>query len=77
MSVTMTEPTGGTATALLDRPADSTPWGTADEEFVLDVRPVLSHLAATCTNQCDTNDGCGSSCANGASACTSESNNQF
>lgn len=71
----MTEPGG--ATALLNRPADSQPWDLADEEFVLDVRPVLSHLAATCSNDCSTDDGCGTSCSNGASACTSESNNQF
>ncbi|NUP46315.1 MAG: FxLD family lantipeptide [Catenulispora sp.] len=59
-------------TALLEAP------GLAEfDEFELDVRAVLSHQAATCSNSCPTDDGCGNSCSNGASACSSESNNQF
>lgn len=41
-----------------------------DDEFRLDVRVVV----ATHPNgklQCSTNDGCGSTCSNGASACNS------
>lgn len=64
----LTEPTGG-ATALLEAPFD--------DEFDLDVRLVLTPQMAECTNECPTDDGCGSSCSNGASACTSTSNNQF
>lgn len=67
--MTTIESAGG-GTALLEAPA----W---EDEFELDVRAVLSHQAATCSNSCPTDDGCGSSCSNGASACSSESNNQF
>ena len=66
--MTTIESTGG-GTALLEEPEM--------DEFELDVRAVLSHQAATCSNSCPTDDGCGSSCSNGASACSSESNNQF
>lgn len=57
------------ATALLDRS-----W---EDEFELDVRLVLSHQAAASSNDCPTDDGCGNTCKNGASACSSVSNNQF
>jgi FxLD family lantipeptide len=52
------------AITLAERPVDET------DEFTLDVRVVL----ATHPNRklmCSTNDGCGSTCANGASACNS------
>jgi FxLD family lantipeptide len=63
-------PSGG-ATALLERPVDVFD----EDEFTLDVRVIVEpHLAC---NQCPTNDGCGESCKNGASACSSYVNNQF
>ncbi|OLE21187.1 MAG: hypothetical protein AUG49_22695 [Catenulispora sp. 13_1_20CM_3_70_7] len=61
------EASGGAA--LLDMP-----W---EDEFELDVRPVLSRQAVTCSSDCPTDDGCGNTCKNGASACSSVSNNQF
>lgn len=66
--MSLTETSGGT-TVLLERPLD--------DEFELDVHLVLTPQMGTCSNSCPTDDGCGSSCANGASACTSTSNNQF
>ncbi|QFZ24514.1 FxLD family lantipeptide [Saccharothrix syringae] len=63
-----TGPSGG-ATALLEAPSE--------DEFELDIRPVLSHQAVPHGSNCPTDDGCGITCANGASACTSEGNNQF
>lgn len=67
-------PSSGGATALLEPPvigADS-----AWDEFELDVRVVVSPQMAQCGN-CPTDDGCGNTCKDGASTCTSESNNSF
>ncbi|MBW4722283.1 FxLD family lanthipeptide [Saccharothrix obliqua] len=68
MTVVAIEPSGG-ATALLEVPVE--------DEFELDIRPVLSHQATPHSNDCPTDDGCGNTCSNGASACTSQNNNQF
>ncbi|MGM1058374.1 FxLD family lanthipeptide [Saccharothrix sp. Mg75] len=68
MTVVAIEPPGS-ATALLEVPAE--------DEFELDIRPVLTYQAVPHGNNCPTDDGCGSTCANGASACTSQGNNQF
>lgn len=55
----------GSTTALAERPATET-----DDEFTLDVRVVLAaHPSGKL--QCSTDDGCGSTCSNGASACDS------
>ncbi len=61
------QPSDG-AIALLDR-------GTDDDEFALDVRVVLSHLVGQ--YDCPTNDGCGETCKDNASACRSNNNNVF
>ncbi|MEU1900634.1 FxLD family lanthipeptide [Nocardiopsis dassonvillei] len=56
-----TNPTSG-ATALAERPAD--------DEFTLDVRVVVA-AHPNGKLQCNTNDGCGNTCQNNASACNS------
>jgi FxLD family lantipeptide len=68
VTVVAIEPSGG-ATALLEAPVE--------DEFELDIRAVLSHQPAPHSGNCPTDDGCGNSCANGASACISHNNNQF
>ena len=57
-------------TATLDRPVVS-PTATPDDDFApLDVRVVLAaHPLGKL--MCTTGDGCGSTCSNGASACSS------
>jgi FxLD family lantipeptide len=60
----------GAATALLDPAAD-------DDEFALDVRVVLSYLPGPSMGDCPTNDGCGETCKDDASACQSVANNVF
>ncbi|ADP84915.1 FxLD family lanthipeptide [Frankia sp. AgB1.9] len=62
------QPSGG-ATALLDRPVD-------EDEFTLDVRVILS-ARSPLSGDCPTNDGCGETCKDGASACQSVANNVF
>ncbi|OFB43224.1 FxLD family lantipeptide [Frankia sp. B2] len=64
-----TLPAGG-ATALLEPDV-------VEDDFALDVRVVITHTAKTCSNNCPTDDGCGDTCKNDASACTSESNHGF
>jgi len=61
------QPSGG-ATALLDQPVE--------DEFTLDVRVVLSHRSPM-GGDCPTNDGCGETCKDDASACQSVANNVF
>ena len=53
----------GGATALADRP------GEEDDEFALDVRVVVVY--GPIMGDCGTDDGCGDTCENDASACNS------
>ncbi|MEU9120574.1 FxLD family lanthipeptide [Streptomyces sp. NPDC048506] len=60
-------------TAVLDRATtlNVLPGGDlADDEFQLDVHVVVSESPITNLN-CPTSDGCGDTCANGASSCVS------
>ncbi|OIJ97767.1 lantibiotic precursor [Streptomyces sp. MUSC 14] len=56
--------------AVLDAMAGPAGADLADDEFELDVQVVISetHFAAF---NCPTSDGCGDTCANGASSCVS------
>ncbi|MFG2737913.1 FxLD family lanthipeptide [Streptomyces harbinensis] len=42
-----------------------------DGDFTLDVRVVLAARRSPLHNNCPTDDGCGATCENGASACDS------
>ncbi|MFD3514887.1 FxLD family lanthipeptide [Streptomyces sp. NPDC058657] len=60
-------------TSILDRPTGlvELPGGDlSDEDFQLDVQIVISESPVYAFN-CPTSDGCGDTCANGASACVS------
>jgi len=60
-------------TAVLDSvtaPAEPPVEDLADDDFQLDVRVVVSESPVYNFN-CPTSDGCGNTCANGASACSS------
>ncbi|WP_030894155.1 FxLD family lanthipeptide [Streptomyces sp. NRRL F-5053] len=60
-------------TAVLDSvttPAELPVEDLADDDFQLDVRVVVSHSPVYNFN-CPTSDGCGNTCANGASSCAS------
>ncbi|WP_030021723.1 FxLD family lanthipeptide [Streptomyces monomycini] len=57
-------------TAVLEAPAAPPAEGLTDDDFQLDVRVVVSESPAYNFN-CPTSDGCGDTCANGASACIS------
>jgi len=56
----------GGATALAERPGTDA----FDDEFTLDVRVVVA-AHPNGKLMCNTNDGCGNTCQNGASACNS------
>ncbi|MFC5956807.1 FxLD family lanthipeptide [Streptomyces pratens] len=56
--------------AVLDTMAGSAGTGLADDEFELDVQVVISETGLSAFN-CPTSDGCGDTCANGASSCVS------
>lgn len=62
------------ATTLLERPIEGLE-GIEDDEFTLDVRVIVEPRLAC--NLCGTDDGCGETCQDGASACSSYANNQF
>ncbi|MFI0155792.1 FxLD family lanthipeptide [Streptomyces lydicus] len=62
--MTSTANSGGAA-ALAERPAPA-----EDDEFALNVRVVVA-AHPNGKLMCSTNDGCGNTCANGASACNS------
>ncbi|MEU9404104.1 FxLD family lanthipeptide [Streptomyces sp. NPDC048281] len=58
-------------TAVLDLHSASAPAGSlAEDDFELDIRVVISESPVT-VFMCPTSDGCGNTCVNGASACTS------
>ncbi|MFD7712120.1 FxLD family lanthipeptide, partial [Streptomyces sp. NPDC059786] len=59
--------------AVLDTMAGCADTGLADDvddEFVLDVQVIISETDFAAFN-CPTSDGCGDTCANGASSCVS------
>ncbi|MEU8911768.1 FxLD family lanthipeptide [Streptomyces sp. NPDC101227] len=62
----MTTATLSNVTAPTVLPVD----GLADDDFELDIRVVISESPLT-VFMCPTSDGCGNTCANGASACQS------
>ncbi|WP_432012707.1 FxLD family lanthipeptide [Streptomyces cucumeris] len=56
--------------AVLDIMTGAADTGLTDDEFDLDVQVVISETGAAAFN-CPTSDGCGDTCANGASSCVS------
>ena len=43
----------------------------SDDDFRLDTQVIVSYAALGATIPCDTGDGCGNTCTDGASACSS------
>ncbi|MBT2412073.1 FxLD family lanthipeptide [Streptomyces sp. ISL-12] len=56
--------------AVLDTSAPAPETGLTDDDFDLDVQVVISETGFGAFN-CPTSDGCGDTCANGASSCVS------
>lgn len=43
----------------------------SDDDFRLDTQVIVTYASLGATIPCDTGDGCGNTCSNGASACSS------
>lgn len=43
----------------------------SDDDFRLDTQVIVTYAASGATIPCDTGDGCGNTCTDGASACSS------
>ncbi|GAA2046481.1 hypothetical protein GCM10009839_58550 [Catenulispora yoronensis] len=67
----------GSATALAERPGTTTPetdnLADFEKEFDIDLRVVVTH--GHIMGDCDTSDGCGSTCSGSDSSCNSFTDN--